>query len=188
MTVLRLLPSGGSRIGPALAAVTDAVLARHGDGAYADVPLATVAHLTRALAYAGIEVEPCDAELVPAPGLLVARGVDLSPLPSGLVTLDLVRIERMHLGLATREVLRRRCVGLFPPDAAARARCRALLRGEVVLFAWARHAWATRAALRRAPARLALRPIVFDRGALARCELSGRITSHDEAIGRWLFT
>ncbi|MBI2983005.1 MAG: hypothetical protein HYY42_02280 [Chloroflexi bacterium] len=149
--------------------------------------MAAVWQLTRALAYAGISAEPCDAELAPPPGLLVARGMDLSPLPSGLVALDLVRIQRIHLGPATREALRRRCAGLLPAGAAARARCHALLRGEIVLFAWARHAWASRSALRCAPARTTLRPIVFDRDAVARRELLGRTSSRDEAIGRWLF-
>lgn len=187
MTVLRLLPSEGSRIAPALTAVEDAVLARRGDAAYVDVPVSVMTRLIRALAYAGISAEPCDADLAPPPRLHVARGADLSPLPPGFVDLDLVHIERIHAGAATREVLRRRWAGLLPPGAAARARCRAVLRGDVVLFAWARHAWASRAALRSAPARSALRPIVFDPDALARHDLVGRTSSEDEAIGRWLF-
>lgn len=187
MTVLCLLPRAGDRIGPALAAVTGAVLVRRGNAAYADVPVADVTRFTRALAFAGISAEPCDADVGAPPGLAVAQGIDLSPLPSGLVALDLVRIERIHLGPATREVLRRRWAGLLAPGPAARARCRALLRDEVVLFAWARHAWASRAALRSAPARTALRPIVFDRDAVTRCDLAGRTSSQDEALGKWLF-
>lgn len=187
MTVLRLVPRSGSRIAPALTAVSGAVLARRGDAAYAEVPVAAVTRLARALAYAGISAEPCDADLVAPSGLLVAQGIDLSPLPSGLVALDLVRLERIHLGPATREALRRRWAGLLPPGAAARDRCRALLRDEVVLFAWERYAWASRGALRSSPARNALRPIVFDRAAVARGELAGRTSSRDEDLGRWLF-
>lgn len=187
MTVLRLVPIGGTRIGPALATVDGVVLARQGGAAYAEVPVALVPGMTRALAFAGIAAQPCDADLAPPAGLYLARGTDLSPLPPGVVDLDLVRLERIPLGRATREVLRRRLAGLLPAGAAARDRCRVLLRGENVLFGWTRHAWAPRAGLRSIDARRSLRPVVFDRDARVRGDLVGRTSSLDDEIGRWLF-
>lgn len=187
MTVLRLIPSGGRGIASALAVMDPVVLARRDGAAYAGLPVALVPCFARALAFAGIAAELCDADLAPPTGLLVARGVDLAPLPHGLVELDLVRVRRIPLGPATREILRRRFAGLLPPGRSARLRCRALLRGENALFAWDRHAWATRAALRSGRARASLRPVVFDREGSARTELDRRTSSRDDDLARWLF-
>lgn len=194
MTVLRLAPSAGRLraealpgIASALAVVDTSVLARLRGAAFAEVPVALVPRLIRALAFAGIAAEPCDADLAPPAGLFVARGMDLSPLPVGLIDLDLVRLRRIPLGLATREVLRRRFAGLLPAGPTARLRCRTLLRGEHVLFAWGRHAWASRAALRSGRARSSLRPVVFDRDAVTRAELDGRTSTRDDDLARWLF-
>lgn len=188
MTVLRLVPASvTTAIGPALATVESALLARRDGAAYVEVPVAVVPRLARALAFAGIRAEPCDADLTAPSGLIPAVGMDLSPVPAGLVALDVVRIRRIPLGCATREILRRRFAGLLPAAAEARVRCRALLRGDDVTLAWGRQAWASRAALRSASARRTLRPVVFDRDAIGRAELDGRASSRDEAIARWLF-
>lgn len=187
MSVLRLAPAGGMSIGAALASVGSAALARRDGGAYVEVPVAVVSRLVRALAYGGIAAEPCDADLTAPPGLIAAIGSDLAPLPAGLVAIDVVRVRRVPLGPATREVLRRRFAGLLPAAASARVRCRALLRGESVMLAWGRQAWASRAALRSPGVRRSLRPVVFDREATRRTDLAGRTSSRDEELARWLF-
>lgn len=187
MTVLQLVPVRGRSIGPALATVGSATLTRRSEGAYVDVAMSAVRPLVRALAFAGIDAQCCEPDLAPAPALLPARGLDLAPLAPGLVDVDVVRIERIPLGTATREVLVRRLGGLLPPAPPARARCHLLLRGDQVLFAWGRRAWGTRQALRSARARRSLRPIVFDREALARSDLAGRISSDADDLAHWLF-
>lgn len=187
MTVLRLVPVSGTAIGPALAAVDAAVLARRDGAAYAEVPVSLVPRLSRALAFAGIAAVSCEADLAAPPGLLLALGTDLAAVPGGLIALDLVRVRRIALGQATREMLRRRLAGLRPASAAARIRCRALLRGDDVALAWSRRAWGSRAALRSSSARASLRPVVFDPDAARRDDLPGRTSSRDEGLARWLF-
>ncbi len=187
MTVLRLTPIGATRLGAALATVDGATLARRDGGAYAEVPVALVRRLARALAFAGIAVEPCDADIAPPAGALLARGLDLHPLRRDLVALDLVRVRRVPLGRATREILHRRLGGLLPAAAPARLRCHALLRMDEVFLEWDRCAWASRAALRSSAARRSLRPVVFG-GALADANgIRGRTTSRDPDLERWLF-
>ncbi|HEX9436168.1 MAG TPA: hypothetical protein VGA16_03290 [Candidatus Limnocylindria bacterium] len=185
--MLRLSPIGGRDLGAALAEVDAATLARRDGAAYADVPVALVPRLARALAFAGIAVEPCDADLEPPAGLFLASGRDLRPLPGDLIALDVVRVRRVALGRATREVLRRRLRGVLPASASARRRCRELLRRDHVLFEWDRRAWAARRALRSTPARASLRPVVFDRDLVTQDELRGRTTSREVDLGRWLF-
>lgn len=186
MTVLRLIPVGGSAIDRAIASVGSATLCRRPDGAFVDVPLADVGPLVRILAFAGVRAEPCAAELIAAPkGTFPAVGVDLAPLPSGLGAVDVLRVRRLGLGAATGEIMRRRLGGLIGPGDDARARCRAVLRGTDAVMAWGRAAWAPRSALRRA--RPSLRPVVFDRDAVGRADLGGRAYASDGAISRWLF-
>lgn len=187
MTILDIERVAGARLALALAAVPAVVLARRAGRAYADVPVALVAPLVRSLAFAGIRAEACAADLFPPPDSFVARADTLTPLEAGDVDLDVVRVERVPLGSATREVLRRRVAGLLPPTASDRARCRDLLRGADALFAWSRLAWGSRSALRSQRSRRILRPIVFDRAAIARLELRGRATARGDEIGRWLF-
>lgn len=187
MSVLRLAPLGGTTVGPALAAVGSAALARRGGTAYVEVPVADVPRLVRALAYGGIAAEHCDADLAAPVGLIAAVGLDLDPLPAELVAFDSVRVRRLPLGAAVREILRRRYAGLLPASVSARGRCRALLRGESAMLAWERRAWASRSALRAAPASRSLRPVVFDRAALERTDLAGRTSSADADLAHWLF-
>ncbi len=186
MTILRLVRRNGATIGPALAGVDAVLLARRGGAAYAEIPAASTETFVRSLALCGVEALACDADLRAPPGLFTAIGTDLRPVPTDLVDLDVVRVRRLPLGDATREALRRRLAWLRPPDARARARCRALLRGEHVVLAWGRQAWATRGSLRTRLARASLRPVVFDREA-SSSDLPGRVSSRDDALGRWLF-
>lgn len=187
MTVLRLEPLGGSHVDRALAAVGSATLTRREDGAFVEVAVADVARLVRALAFAGVAASACDADLAAPRGLVPAVGRDLAPLARPLAGTDIVRVRRLTLGEATREVLRRRLGGLLPAPAPARDRARALLRGEDVLLAWTRRAWLTRGVLRAGPVRRSLRPIVFDREALERPDPGGRTFASSGALQRWLF-
>jgi hypothetical protein len=186
VTVLRLTPVAGTAVGPALATIERAVLVRRAGGAYAQVPTNAVEPFTRALAFAGIAAERGEIDLAPTAGSLPARALSLSPLAPGCVELDVVRLERVPLGRATREVLRKRLWGALPARSQDRARCRSLLRHETTVFAWARRAWASRDALRSRPARGVLRPIVFGRDA-DRWDLDRRTTDGSDELARWLF-
>ena len=185
MIALRLEGMAGTRLAPALSRLGHVTFARSRGSSYAQVSAAQAREAIRAFALVGIACGPCDEDLAPRPGILRARGLDLSPLPSGTVDLDIVRIDRLPLGAATREVLRPRLCGLLPPSAASRARCRALLRGDDVIFGWSRESWASRAVLRARPIRRVLRPVVFDPSP--QSAQSGRITSTDEHLAAWLF-
>jgi hypothetical protein len=187
VSALRLVPAGGRSLGGALATIGSATLARRDGGAYVEVEPAAVSRLVRALAFGGIAATQCVADLGPRDGLIAAIGRDLTPLPAALVPLDVVRVRRVALGPATREILRRRLFGLLPAAPSARLRCRSLLRDASVMLLWGRHAWASRAALRSLEVRRSLRPVVFDRDALDRAELPGRTTSADDDLARWLF-
>lgn len=186
MTVLRLERRSRGPFGPVLAELGQATFCRQPGSAHAVVAGPPVAEAVRAFAFAGIAAVPCDIDVRPPRDLLLARGLDLTPLP-GLDVFDVVRIERVPLGRATREMLRRRWAGILPPDDAARARCRSLLRGEDVLVAWDRRVWGSRAALRSPAARRVLRPVVFDR-ADDPPMLRGRARASDDAVARWLWS
>lgn len=187
MTVLRLEPLQGSGIDAAIAAVEAATLTRRADGSYVEVPIADVPAIVRALAFAGVHASPCDADLAVPTALLPAVGHDLTPVSGPLIAVDVLRVRRVSLGQATREVLRRRFAWLRSPSAAARKRCRALLRGDDAVLAWDRRAWATRSALRDRRARMTLRPVVFDRSVLDGGELLGRTFASEGALARWMF-
>lgn len=187
MTVLRLEQRSRGSLGRVLAQLGQAAFCRRPGSAHAVVADLLVVEAVRAFAFAGIAAVPCDVDISPPRDLLLARGLDLTPLPAGLDVFDLVRIERISLGCATRETLRRRWAGILPPDDAARARCRSLLRAEDALVAWDRRVWGSRAALRSPAARRLLRPVVFDR-ADEPAVLRGRARASDDAIGRWLWS
>lgn len=187
MTILRLARRADVPVGPAFAGIDAVLLARRDGAAFVRVASPAVGPFVRALAFCGIAATPCDVDLGPPAGLFTAIGIDLRPIPADLVGLDVVRVRRLPLGEATREALRRRLGALRGPDAKARTRCRALLRGEQVVLAWRRQAWATRASLRSRQARASLRPVVFEREAATESDLTGRISSLDDALGRWLF-
>jgi hypothetical protein len=188
VTVLGLAPVGGTLVDGALAVVTSATLVRRPEGAFVEVALPDVARVVQALAFAGIAAGVCEIAISPPHSLVPAIGRDLGPLPRGLIAHDVVRVRRLALGEATREVLRRRFGRLPRPSADARARARALLHGEDALLAWDRRAWGSRVAVIGAEARACLRPIVFDRVALERAELRGRTFASAGSLGRWLFS
>ncbi len=187
MTSLRLRSVRGIAVEPALARVGSAVLARRPDGVFAEVSPAETDAFIRALAFAGIAAAPCVVDLAPPPGTRAAIGRDLAPVADLVPALDVVDVRRLCLGAATRESLARGWRALRPPSRAQRERCRALLRGEDTAFAWRRRVWATRAVLKAAASRVALRPIVFDVDALTHPRDEGRALASDGRIARWLF-
>ena len=151
------------------------------------VKLKGVDTLIRALAYVGIAAEPCVVDLAPPAGMHPAIARDLTPLSDVPPALDLVDVRRLTLGLATEEALARRWRRVRGPSRPQRERCRALLRGQDVAFAWRRRAWTTRAAFRAPVSRRVLRPVVFDRDAFASLGDEGRVLASDGLLGRWLF-
>ena len=187
MTVLRLDPLPGARIDRAIATVETAALVRRADGAYLDVSAPDVAPVVRALAFAGIDAAVSEVDLALPRGLLPAVGRDLAPLMRGLVACDVVRVRRLTLAQATRELLGRPFAGLRRPREAARKSARGLLRDDDALLAWARRAWATRDALRTRAVRRSLRPVIFDRSAVDRADLDGRTLASAGALTHWLF-
>jgi hypothetical protein len=184
VTILRLDPLAGGSVDRAVATVDAVTLVRRSDGAYADVAEADAGRMVRALALAGVRADASDADLAVPRALFPALGLDLAPLARGVITFDLVRVQRLTLGQSTRELLRRR-IGR-PSDARAES-VRSLLRGEDALLAWMRQAWSPRDALRLRSVRRSLRPIVFDRGALERADLAHRTLASTGALTRWLF-
>lgn len=187
MTVLHLVALGGTRVGPAVAAAGSVLLARRAGGAFAEVAEASLRGFVRELALGGVAATRSDVEIVVPRVGLTAIGKDLRPLPDGLLDLDIVRVCRLPLGQATHEALRRRLASVRAPDAAARRRCSALLRGEETVLAWRRQAWGRRSALRSRAARAALRPVVFDRDVATETALTGRTSSLADSLDRWLF-
>jgi hypothetical protein len=187
VTILRLEALVGASVDRAIAAVETATLMRRPDGAFMEVPDAQIGLVLRGLAFAGVRAEMGEVDLAVSRALLPAVGRDLSPLAKGLVACDVVRVRRLTLGQATRELLRRPALGLGRPGEPARTSARALLRCEDALLAWARQAWATRDALRTRAVRRSLRPVIFDREALTRADLRGRTLASAGALTRWLF-
>lgn len=187
MTVLRLEPVAGTALERGAAVVDEVTFVRRADGCFAQVRSYDASRMVRALAYAGIDARESTSDLSAPRDHLPAVADDLAPAPMALVTCDIVRVRRLHLGEATAEVLRRRLAAFHAPSAAAQARCRLLLEGEEALFAWERHGWVERARLRALRSRSSLRPIVFDRGALERDERRGRSFASDGALAAWAF-
>jgi hypothetical protein len=187
VTILRIDAVGGRALDRAIAVVDSATLTRRADGCFIEAPAADLLGLTRALAFAGIAATVWERQVGDPAGLLPAIGSDLEPLPSGLVEVDVVRVRRVALGEATTELLRRRFARIRPPSSRAADRCRRLLRGEDVLLGWERRAWLRRGSIAQARAVRSIRPVVFDRGALDRDEVAGRMLMTDGALARWAF-
>jgi hypothetical protein len=187
MTLLRLEAVRGTALEAALALVAQAKLARTPDGRFAEIAPGEVDAFVRALAFAGIAAAPTSGELAPPSAAHAAVGRDLAPLPGFALELDLVSVRRLSLGEATRESLARRWPSLRSPSRAQRERCRSLLRGDDVAFAWTRRAWGSRSSLRARTARASLRPVIFDVAALASVADERRTFARDALLGRWLF-
>ncbi len=187
MSVFRLAAVRGAAVGRGLASVEVATLVRREANVYLDIPADADTAAVRDLAFVGIAAEAALPDLGPPGHLAVGVGLDLVPFTADPSAFDVIRLERVPLGAATAEVLRRRFGGLLPPGRDARDRCRALLRAECVMFRWGRRVWTSRGALRARPARSSIRPVVFDRASLDAWKLDGRTCTHDEALSRWVF-
>lgn len=141
--------------------------------------------LRRELALAGLGVRE-EEPPVPASGHLPAIGMSLAPV--GDASLDVLTLRRLPLSAATARVLGGRIARLVP---AVRTRrhddCRALLRGADEHAWWERRAWLSASHVRRREVRSTLRPIVFDRSALAGFRAGGILRARDGAIARWAF-
>lgn len=184
MTILRLRSVRATAVDAAIAALDAVTLARMAEGVFADVDDGRAERSIRALALAGISAVPCEIDLAAPRGMRAAIGRRLAPVPG--LALDLVTVRRVPLGGSTRRILRRRW-GILRPSRDARARCRALLRGQDAELAWTRRAWGTAEAVRGPVARTILRPVVFDAGGVdGRCP-ERRTFAREGAIGRWLF-
>ncbi|MDE3113350.1 MAG: hypothetical protein KGN00_12040 [Chloroflexota bacterium] len=186
MTSLRLERVAGYVVEAALAQVASALLVRRADGIFAAVGPGDADPLIRALAFAGIAAVPYAIDLAPPAGARAAIGRDLAPAAGLGLALDVVDVRRLPLGAATRDALARRWSTLRPPSKAQRERCRALLRGDDTAFAWRRRVWGTRAALRGAATRIALRPIVFDVDALNDPHDERHVLASEARISGWL--
>jgi hypothetical protein len=144
-----------------------------------------IAEVTHELALAGVRVTRCLAVPGPAAGLRPAIAFDLTPLGDGLQAIDVVEIRAVPLSEASAALMRRRLPWLRG-SRQSREACRRLLHDNDVVLGWRRIVWCPVASLRVARERVRLRPVVFDRGALAGRDLAWTY-ANDGAIERWAF-
>ena len=184
MAVFRCERVADGDVDGAVARLGAATLARMPEGRFVEVPDEREELARRALAYAGIRAVPSLTALAPRPGSRAALGRDLSPLPLETLALDLVHVRPLSLATETRRLLGRS--PLRRADPRRRLLCRDLLRGDELALGWRRRAWTSRDALRSPEARRALRPIVFDVGAIG-APPEHRALVRERALARWLF-
>ena len=141
--------------------------------------------VTHELALAGVRVTPCHALPGTAIGFRPAIAFDLTPLGDGLQAIDVVEVRAVPLSEASAALMRRRLPWLRG-SRQSREACRRLLRDEDAVLGWRRIVWCSVGSLRVARARIRLRPVVFDRDALAGRALHWTY-ANDAAIGRWAF-
>jgi hypothetical protein len=141
--------------------------------------------VTYELALAGVRVTRCPALPANAAGLRPAIAFDLTPLGDGLQAIDVVDVHAVSISEASAVLLRRRLPWLGAPRHSREA-CRRLLRDDDAVLGWRRIVWCSVASLRVARARIRLRPVVFDRAALADRTHQWTYVN-DGAIERWAF-
>ena len=137
------------------------------------------------LAMAGIRVTRCSAIPGAAAELRPAIAFDLAPLDDSIRAVDVVEIEPISLGQASARLMHRR-VRWLPHSRVARDACRRLLRDEDAILGWRRIVWCSVGSLRAARTHVRLRPVVFDKAAVARQPLRWTYV-RDGAIERWAF-
>jgi hypothetical protein len=179
-----LVLSAGGDLDAAIPAAAALRLLRSRGELYAVVDDTHARSFRRALAYCGIRALPVADLPRVDPRAIPARSDALVPLPDDVGAIDVVTVEVVPLAAATRRETRRR-VRWLPLDPRRRARCRALLRGEEHLLAWERRAWIGRSDLSDARVRRILRPIVFDRRAIAVTRLAHVCYRTDRAFAQW---
>ena len=182
MVILRCERVAEGDFDAALARIGSLTLARTPAGPFVEV--ADGERAERLLAFGGVRATVAAVGLTPQPGTRGALGRDLTPLPLGALTLDLVHVRTLPLGSETRALLRAR--PWARPSGARRALCRALLRGDEVAMGWRRRAWSSPEVLRSREARRVLRPVIFDAGAIGSPP-EHRLLARDRALTRWLF-
>jgi hypothetical protein len=185
MTDLKLEPVRASQLDSQIARLGRARLMRHSSGLHlqADAPLELA---MRVMALVGIRCTVV-AQMPQVPVLLrPAIGFDLSPVDRSAGAFDVVEVQAVSLGDATRSLIRRRA-GWLPIPRRDRERCRALLHGEDVILAWRRTVWCAAASFRDVRRQARLRPIVFDRGAIER-NRPRWIYASEGALTRWAMT
>ena len=180
------------RLEPVQRAAFDCRLARLGAGrltrAARDTYLEThlgLPEVAHELALAGIRVTRCLAVPGPAVGFRPAIAFDLTPLGDGLLGIDVVEVRVVTLSEASAALMRRRLPWLRG-SRQSREACRRLLRDDDAVLGWRRIVWCSVGSLRVARARIRLRPVVFDRDALAGRALQWTY-ANDAAIERWAF-
>ena len=141
--------------------------------------------VTHELALAGVRVTRCLSLPGPAVGFRPAIAFDLTPLGDGLEGIDVVEVRAVPLSEASAALMRRRLPWLRG-SRQSREACRRLLRDDDTVLGWRRIVWCSIGSLRVARARVRLRPVVFDRDALAGRALQWTY-AHDGAIERWAF-
>jgi hypothetical protein len=140
--------------------------------------------VTRELALAGVRATHCAALPQLAAGLRPAIAFDLTPLGEILQAIDVVEVRALALGDATAALLRR--MPWLRASRQSREACRRLLRDDDAILGWRRTVWCSVASLRVARAHIKLRPVVFDRSAVASRALQWTYAT-DGAIERWAF-
>ena len=141
--------------------------------------------VTHELALAGVRVTRCLALPGPAVGFRPAIAFDLNPLGDGLQEIDVVEVQAVPLSEASSALMRRRLPWL-PGSRESREACRSLLRDDDAVLAWRRTVWCSVGSIRVARTRIRLRPVIFDREALAGRAPQWTYAS-DAAIERWAF-
>jgi hypothetical protein len=185
MTLLRCERVAVGDLDRAIANLGEVTLARMPEGVFIEIADEHADDAVRTLAFAGVRARPALVTLAPRPGTYAALGRDLAPLPLASLSLDLVHVRRLSVARESARLLR------HPPwrraaNADRRARCRDLLRGTDAALTWRRRAWSSREILRSREARRALRPVVFDVGAVG-APPEHRLLVTEAALARWLF-
>lgn len=153
---------------------------------WVSVATADSAQLRRELALCGIGMVEEGHPEPPADHVLTLAS-DLRP--TSVPAVETIRLERLPLDEATREILdgRFRHRVIRRDRVSREAICRALLHGRDGSAWWDRRAWLPRGSLRDAAVRGRFRPVVFDRAALAAPRRAGLVRASDGAITRWAF-
>lgn len=186
MAVVRIAGGSPGALDRSLIGLGSLALARCGGEVWVEVADGGLGALCRQLAFSGVAAAPADSFPAGDPTLVPAVGRTLAPLPAGSGGVDIVWLSAVPLRAMSRDLLRPRL--RWRPDGVRRERCRALLCGDDVCFAWRRRCWLGAVSVRDPRVRAVARPIVFDREALASTSPAGRVYASAGAVGRWAFS
>lgn len=184
MTAARLVPVSPTAFDARVACLQAARLTRAASATYLETDRG-IEETIYELALSGIRVVPCGPPPSPGTGLRPAIAFDLVPLDAALEAIDVVELRQIPLSIASLALTRRRIPWLRGSQMALDG-CRRLLRGEDAVVGWRRVVWCPVAALRKARARVRLRPVVFDRAAIERNPLRWAYVGAGD-VERWAF-